>query len=350
MRNLLASVAAGLFLIGFGSCQKEDLTPSVKDPAAVFEVAMPGHMQTRSIGDGKTATELLYGVYAVDAKDADGNPTSFTYVQDGKGVMTEDLNFRVEVRLVRNVDYRIVFWAQAPGNKAYAVDFAGSATVTADYTTAANDETRDAFYNFQDVRMAAPGDPIPVLLYRPLAQINFGSSKEDFEAIRHFLSKDLTSAVTFADAVVPDVFSLTSGKITDSRAKVAFTSSAAPCGKGAGEPLVVKDGTTDVSYAYASVNYIFADTAKDMMEKPMKASFTHDKGTIDLMIENLPYQANYRTNILGNLFTEQAVLAIEIEPIPVGDHNESYPQQDDDNNSGAENGTGNGTENDAEKE
>lgn len=327
MRKIFILAISTLLMLGAASCQKEGVIPTENDPLAVFEVAMPGQLQSKSIGDGKTATELLYGVYAVD-KDKDGNITSILYVKDGKGVKTSDLNFRVEERLVRNVDYRIVFWAQAPGNTAYTVDFAGAATVTADYTNtkAANDETRDAFYNNIDVKLSGPAGPFRVDLYRPLAQINFGSTDEDFAAIRYFLSKEMTSTIAFADAVVPDVFSLTEGKITDSRAAVAFADAVAPCGKGAGESLVINDGTKDVSYAYVGMNYIFADKEKSMMAKPMKASFTHDKGTIELSIENLPYQANYRTNILGNLFTEQAILEIKVDPIPVGDH-ESYPQK-----------------------
>ncbi len=332
---------SALFMIGAASCQKEGVIPTENDPLVVFEVAMPGQLQSKTIGDGKTASELLYGIYAME-KDKDGNITSITYVKDGKGVKTSDLNFRVEERLVRNVDYRIVFWAQAPGNKAYAVDFA-AATVTADYTQAANDETRDAFYNKRDVKLTGPTDPYKVDLYRPLAQINFGSTDEDFAAIKYFLSKEMTSTISFADAEVPDVFDLTEGKITKSRAKVDFKAAVAPCGKGAGESLVVNDGTKDVSYAYVGMNYIFADSGKAMMAKPMKASFTHDKGTIELSIDNLPYQANYRTNILGNLFTEQAIVEIKVDPIPVGNHNEAYPQPE--NNGGNGNENTNGTEN-----
>lgn len=328
---------SALFMIGTASCQKEGVIPTENDPVAVFEVTMPGHVQTRTIGDGKSASELLYGIYAME-KDKDGNITSITYIKDGKGVKTSDLKFRVEERLVRNVDYRIVFWAQAPGNKAYAVDFA-AATVTADYTQAANDETRDAFYNYQDVRLEKPADAFDVKLYRPLAQINFGSTAEDFEAIKYFLvENEMTSTIEFAEAVVPNVFSLTEGKITESCATVSFAAAAAPCGKGDGEMLELTDG----NYAYVGVNYIFAGE-KDMMTSPMNASFTHDKGTITLSIKNLPYQANYRTNILGNLFTEQAVVNITVEPIPVGNHNEAYPQPE--NNGGNENENTNGTEN-----
>lgn len=331
MRKFFILAVSVLFMIGAVSCQKEGVVPTENDPVAVFEVAMPGQLQSKAIGDGKTATELLYGVYAV-GKDAQGNISEFTYVKNGKGVRTSDLNFLVEERLVRNVDYRIVFWAQAPDNTAYTVDFATAATVTADYTKASNDETRDAFYNYIDVKLTGPTEPFDVDLFRPLAQINFGSTAEDFAAIKYFLSNGMTSTIAFADAVVPNVFSLTEGKITESRTTVAFTAAAAPCGKGEGESLVVKDGTKDVSYAYVGMNYIFADSEKAMMGKPMSASFTHDKGTIGLSIKNLPYQANYRTNILGNLFTEQAIINITVEPIPVGDHNETYPQQNGGNN------------------
>ena len=303
--------AAALVLFGAAiSCQKSEF---VSDEAlATFEVNMPGALGTKAVGDGMTATELLYGVYAVTtATDATTNATTvtYTYIENGKGVANGDLKFKAEVRLVRNVAYRVVFWAQAPGNDAYTVDFA-NAEVVADYSAAcsANDEARDAFYGYCDVTMTADATR-SVELYRPLAQINFGSLNDDYQALSYFLKNGLKS--TIAVSGLHDTFSLTEGTLSGS-ADVAFTADFAPVYNG--EVFKGYEST----HKLVGMNYVFAGE-KQIMTYPMTATFTHDNDDIVIEVDNVPYQANYRTNILGYLFTEKLITNIEVKPIPVGD-------------------------------
>lgn len=313
MKKILMISAAFAALFFSSSCQKESLIPDANDPVAVFEIQMPGAYQTKAIADGTTAKELLYGVYAAKTvkDDASGETTTtYTFVESGKGVSVESLKFRAELHLVRNVSYRVVFWAQAPGNTAYDVDFE-KATVVADYSAScmANDETRDAFYNYIDVKLTED-ETFPVALFRPLAQINFGSDKVDYDALSHFLSNGLKS--TIAVEGLPDTFSLTEGTLSGS-AKVEFTADFAPIYN-----KEVLKGYED-KYEYVGMNYVFAASQKQNMPKDLTATFIHDSDEIVVTVPNVPYCANYRTNILGFLFTEKLITEIEVKPIPYGD-------------------------------
>jgi hypothetical protein len=236
--------------------------------------------------------------------------TTYTIVESGKGVSVESLKFRAELHLVRNVSYRLVFWAQAPGNTAYDVDFE-KATVVADYSAScmANDETRDAFYNYIDVKLTKD-ETFPVALFRPLAQINFGSDKVDYNALAPFLNDGLKS--TIAVEGIPDTFSLTEGTLSGS-AKVEFAADFAPVYN-----KEVLKGYED-KYEYVGMNYVFAASQKQNMPKDLTATFIHDSDEIVVTVPNVPYCANYRTNILGFLFTEKLITEIEVKPIPYGD-------------------------------
>ncbi len=304
-----------------------------EESVAVFEVQMPESILTKAdISDGSKATELLFGVYAKIADSADGSldgTEEYKFVTSGVGTRVDDLKFTAQVNLVKNVDYKVAFWAQAPvaaGETApYAIDW-NAATVTADYTFDANAEERDAFYFCDEFTYVPLGEPYKVKLYRPMAQINFGSVEEDFEALKPFL-EDMTYGLesTITVAGVHDVLDLLTGATSSSGKDVAFVMAPAFCGKGTGTEITldVKDEAgVKQSYAYAGMNYIFAPESKDrlLMDK-LTASFEHSKGVITLEVLNVPYQRNHRTNILGYLFTEMLVADILVVPIYDGDNN-----------------------------
>ena len=58
-----------------------------------------------------------------------------------------------------------------------------------------------------------------------------------------------------------------------------------------------------------------------MFRDPLTATFEHATGSIAIEVPNVPYQRNWRTNIIGNLFTEKVVANVLIVPIYEDDHN-----------------------------
>ena len=67
-----------------------------------------------------------------------------------------------------------------------------------------------------------------------------------------------------------------------------------------------------VQYGWYSMNYILAADAKKL--NSVSATFTHDKSANPVVIEvqNVPYQRNHRTNIIGNFLTEIAEVTVVV--------------------------------------
>ena len=95
----------------------------------------------------------------------------------------------LDIKLVKNVTYSFVFWAQAPevaGQEAYydLSTFYVDSKVKVNYDVKANDDLRDAFCAMKEIYVTGPVDET-VYLRRPFAQINFGAS--DYSYVKQLL-------------------------------------------------------------------------------------------------------------------------------------------------------------------
>ena len=241
MKKIIWIAAAGL--IAAVACQKE--TPAVSLPEgeevmAVLLVSVPENIATKTYSDGKLATDLHYAVY-------DGKKGTFLLGSDQPLKMNADLTCRVEIRLVKNYEYDIVFWAQAP-EAPYRFDKgAARITVTDNYTNWANDERRDAFYQVVNDYVYVPKST-DVDLYRPFAQINFGAADYD-EVTALGLAMTSTAEITNLPNVLNVLDRTVSGEVT-----AKFT--AAPVPAVYSEKLSI-NGNED-AYAFVSMNYVLA--------------------------------------------------------------------------------------------
>lgn len=296
---LIAAAVAGLFAAA--SCQKEPAAvqlPRGEKVAAVLSVSVPEVIATKAYSEGTYATELHYAVY-------DGKSGKFLLgSEDGQPLtMKADLTCEVNITLVKNYAYDIVFWAQAPGAP-YAFDKEnGTITVTDNYDNFANDETRDAFYQLVDDYVYT-AQPTTVELYRPFAQINFGASDYD-EVTALGLSMTSYAEITGLPNVL-NVLNRTSTGDVDA----IFTVSPVPAASG--EKLPVK-GDLD-TYGYVSMNYVLAPEDKAMLDN-VKGVFKYNDAEVVIDVPSVPYQRNHRTNIIGDFFTGPARFEVEIIPI-----------------------------------
>ena len=149
-----------------------------------------------------------------------------------------------------------------------------------------------------------------IKLYRPFAQVNFGTADLFDAAAAGFIPAQ--SAFTATDvANVFDTFNAegkVEGLATD---KVTFAKAEIP---GGGELLVTKDGT---KYAWMTMNYIIpVGKQGEKHISNVTAEFITEAGdAITASSPQTPVQNNYRTNILGNLLTSQVIFNVEIVPI-----------------------------------
>ena len=303
MKTFKYLAAAALTMLAV-SCNKEQVTevPDGQMVDVTFTAALPGEMATKALGDGMTAKNLYVSVYENDAEK--------THLGDlDKTATFTDLKTQVTFSLVKGKTYNFVFWAQAEGATCYDIDDLKNIKISYEGAVA-NDETRDAFYATRKELKVNGALTETIKLYRPFAQVNFGTADLFDAAAAGFIPAQ--SAFTATDvANVFDTFNAegkVEGLATD---KVTFAKAEIP---GGGETLVTKDGT---KYLWMTMNYILpVGKQGEKHISNVTAEFIPENGDpITASAPQAPVQNNYRTNILGNLLTSQVIFNVEIVPI-----------------------------------
>lgn len=288
--------AAALAMLALG-CNKEqvvvDGTPDGEEVGVTFTAELPG-MQTKAIGDGLTAKNLIVEVYE-DETGAAGTHIAALHQTATFTALKADVKFS----LVKGKTYHFIFWAQAEGAP-YTFN-PETKKVAINYTGAANDEKRDAFYAVKTLKVTGPATE-PVQLHRPFAQVNFGTS--DSAAATDAGVTPTASLFTATDAA--SSFDVFAGEGTDP-VRISFTEATLPA-----ERLTLKDGT---SYTYLAMNYFIpAGKLNETHVSNLSATFKGASDDVVISVPSAKVQANYRTNIVGNLLTDQVVFNVEIVP------------------------------------
>lgn len=303
MKTFKYLAAAALTMLAV-SCNKEQVTevPDGQVVDVTFTAALPGEMSTKAFGDGQTAKTLYVSVYENDAEK--------THLGDlDKTATFTDLKTQVTFSLVKGKTYNFVFWAQAEGATCYDIDDLKNIKISYEGADA-NDENRDAFYATRKELKVNGALTETIKLYRPFAQVNFGTADLFEAAAAGFIPAQ--SAFTATDvANVFDTFNA-EGKVEGPAAdKVTFAKAEIP---GGGETLVTKDGT---KYLWMTMNYILpVGKQGEKHISNVTAEFIPESGDpITASAPQAPVQNNYRTNILGNLLTSQVIFNVEIVPI-----------------------------------
>ena len=277
MKRLSLIIALGLLVVA--GCQKKQ-DDAFPDPVPVFF-----HVSSES----EDADILYWAVF-----DSDGTP-----VEDGT-TMTQEPGAFFNLTLSRNKAYKFAFWAQNSECTAYdRRKFASEGKVSVSYSGDANDESRDAFFgNLHDVIITEENESYYVELKRPLAQINFLA--KDYLSVED-VSAHKTLRSDFTISCLPSVLNCLDGT-TDGSAYVRFTS--APV---IADAYVVKDSET---YAVYAMNYVLASENKELRD--VSVSFTHDLSDkpVTVTTHNMPFQRNWKTNVIGNFFIETASIDI----------------------------------------
>ena len=309
MKKYLFLILAAATLLAV-SCQKENAGEQAGNDVAVLTVSLPQGIVTKAISDGTSATELHWAVY-------DGNGK---FLKENDTPLTINLQTEVQIKLVKNYAYDIVFWAQAPGAP-YTIDWANKTITVDNYTSDANDESRDAFYQVvEDYRVVST--PTEVKLYRPFAQINFGAS--DYKDVQSLIGDTMQSTIEVSG--LPDVLNVldkTATRSTTEGATATFTKTNVPAISG--EKLEI-NGDKE-KYGYVSMNYVLAPQDKTDIVGGVKGTFYYNNANVVIDVPNVPYQRNYRTNIIGELFSGPAVFNVIIVPVyEEPDENIYYPE------------------------
>ncbi|MBQ6881971.1 MAG: hypothetical protein IJN55_05335 [Alistipes sp.] len=297
---MFKTLAAVALIALAASCSKDAAeAPAVNGDATVtFSVEMPG-IASRATNDGTTAQELYYAVY--EAGTVGKTDGQFLF-QDKQAI---NLSTTVNLELVADQTYDIVFWAQAANthtpdlaNKTIAMNYAAA--------VAGADETRDAFIGFVDNLEIKGSANETVYLKRPFAQLNVALSEGQLAAAEKagFELKTVTvKTATHTGFSIAEGIGDATGSLQAVEFKAAEFAAFNP------KQL---PGTT---YDWVSFNYVLPALPTDVVD--VEITFTSTTGkTINVpKFTNVPIERNHRTNIVGDLLTDPAKFNVIINPI-----------------------------------
>lgn len=281
----------------FVACQKEEAKDGHgEDCVARLTVQVPEDVLTKAVSQAALVDIVYYDVWTEDFE---------TLLFSGSGPV-EDCRAELEVALVMDQTFQFIFWAQNE-NADGPYSWTDLKKVNVDYSkfTVNNKDCYDAFYAVAEI--VADGEDKVVRLYRPFAQLNFGASTMNADFGDFTITSNSVTVSKYASA-----FDTVGGKAVDYvNAPVTFT--AATGGLVQAETQDSKDlQVGDGTYYWVAMNYLLVPSDQSTTVN-VEASFTTKVGTVKHKIPNVPLNKNYRTNIVGDLFTSTAKLNIVVE-------------------------------------
>lgn len=328
MKKILLSAAAIASMLFAASCQKENFSARQEGDVvtATLTVQAPGQPGTKVIGDGMTADNLVFAVF--DETGAELPELRQGDWTKGQSEITfgGDLQTTVTVKLVRGKEYTFVCWAQ--NETATCYDFEDMKNIGISYDGLAQDETRDAFYASVQTGKITENFSKTIVLNRPFAQINVGTT-DLIEAKKAGLEIDnLYSTMTVKNAATV-LNTFTGAASAAKEVTFAYAHSVAPVEKLIiNKDKVVNNPTIAIAdeYGWLAMNYILvADGTVDGASSALaEVSFAIRENDATVLtsydVPNVPVQRNYRTNIVGGLLTADGEISIIIDPVFEGEY------------------------------
>ena len=295
-------------MLAAGSCQRE-IEYLDGDTKVTFEVST-GDIATRAseIATAKNITVLHWELYGSDIRTA-----AAPY---GEGTITDtdgDKKFTVELRLVADQKYNIVFWAETEqGANHYDTQDLRSVKIKTYSDEYANDESRAAFFAVHDFE-TQNGVNVneEVTLYRPFAQINLGTTTYDTSLNLVNGGKVAVNSTEMTVTSIANVFNTLDGVgvAENFDGKVTFKAAATPNGEADKTQKLLT--VNEEGYYWIGMNYlIVVDNAGTT---DVDVVLNTNMGVVKHSIANVPIKENYRTNILGDFLTTGAKFNIVVD-------------------------------------
>ena len=303
MRKLLYTLAGLGALAMIASCSKEAESTVAESGGltATFTVLAPEGVVTKAIGDGAQINSLAFAAY-----DEAGNYLS--ELSSHATITGSASPWTVTVPVIKDMTYKFVFYAKSTENNGYSVFDASGKTITVDYTKlSANDDKADFFYAYDSFLVESSFSKTETLT-RPLAQVNFGAS--DLTAAAYSIKTDETLLTGVALTGINNVLNVLDQTLS-----------------GAEDIEIVKAARVEdesefvTGYDRVAMVYVLAgasQTSYVTLNVSAQGAQNTTAHTIIRNVANIPLQANYRTNILGNLFTNDFVFTVQTAPGFVG--------------------------------
>ena len=301
-KTLLLFVSAALLLVG---CAKEQITENTGEglQTVSFTVGVESAV-TKAVADndGKAAKINHWVIQVIDSDNA-------VYHYKAEDGVVGEKTHTFNVPLIKGQTYDVLFWADTKG-KYVVTDLCN---VKRTDGLKANSDSLDAFSAVVEDFSTAIATQKQVTLKRPFAQLNvvFTDLKKLYETIGSDAEYAKFKPVDFVvKAKVPTTFNVLT-QTAGAPAETALEMTAAECYNPSGS-----DGqdnyTTHGEKATLYMDYILASAAsKDVVD--IDFSFVSKGVTIAHNFAAVPFQRNYRTNILGDLMSANAKWVVTVD-------------------------------------
>lgn len=321
-KHYYLGLAVASMLLATSCSQEEDFGQQSSGELTTFSVSLDGATNSRAAGEGTNVNELVYEV----RNSSDEIVIDETVEMNGSSAT-------VEMALVKGEEYKIIFWAQNDENGVYTTK--DLTAISVDYSNVnSNLDKLDAFYN--GFEYTADGKQHRVELRRPFAQLNVGTSSEDWSKAQSLGVTVAKSKVEISVGALATTFNAFSGEALDATtATVTFN---------ANNVIAETFKVNDVTYQSLAMNYLLVpgvqapdglgehaepaegeSVAKTTVDQINVTFYKADDDEIyTLSVPNAPIQRNYRTNIIGNLLSgDTDVFDVVVVPDFDGDNNYS---------------------------
>ena len=295
MKKIFLYASAVVAMLAAGSCQKE-IDYLEGDTNVTFEVST-GEIATKAIADASNIKVLHWELYGDDIRTA-AAPLGENTVTDQDG----DKKFKVELRLVADQNYNIVFWAETEdGSKHYVTSDLRKVQIKTYEDEKANDESRAAFFGTHSFH-TENGVNVneTVVLYRPFAQINLGATT--YETSLNLVNGGKVKVESSQMKVnsIANVFNTLDGVgEVDGNFAGEVTFEAAPTPHGIVDETEKKLEVNGETFYWIGMNYLIVEGNSDAID--VDVVLNTNMGIVNHSLSNVPVKENYRTNILGEI-------------------------------------------------
>lgn len=267
MKNLLHNIQIltmlAFIMAGMISCSGE--LEDMSEVQVGFTATLPTDTHTRSFGEAEQVNTLVVGVFKkgheVDRQSFPINGTSAD----------------VSLSLAKDQTYSFVFWAYDSSQDIYDIDDLTVITMNdlSDPITFSQAESADAFFATKEDVVITGNCSYRVVLVRPLAQINVGTTLAPMQA-------------AFTAKAAPDTFHPFTGTVSGSR-DYTWNFSATTT------ETFLAGGT---EYKYLAMGYVFAPTTLTRISAEL--TLTDGEAGNTMKFPQVEIVANQRSNIAGN--------------------------------------------------
>lgn len=310
MKKFFVILAISLLsLLAAVSCRKTGVKEAAEEVAVTVRFGIEDAAAVKSgFSTGSSATVLEYRVYILQGAswkltNVSGKLTGVTYPKD------------ITLHLAADMTYRIACFAQSPAAETAALyNLADFDDIAISYAALLpNSDMGDVFCA---TRQFVSGDSptLNVVMHRPLAQFNVYTG--DLSLFNASSVDNPVKTVQLKFHGVPVKMSLVQGT-ADAGGYVPFrVKSDVQDYEFTCDVLTGMDHSLgDETYDHLSMNYLLAAPQSDIttVDLTLKAQ----DGTVIASVpgvSNVPYQANYRTNLYGSLITNAVNFSIDLDP------------------------------------